>query len=143
MANFTPQQKDIVQNTFELVPDADALAQTFYNRLFEVDPSLRPLFKGDIFEQRKKLMQTLAVVVRGLDSLETIVPAIENLGKRHVVYGVTPQHWYTVGGALLWALENTFGDAFTDDVRDAWATAYALIADTAMAAAYPEELDLS
>jgi nitric oxide dioxygenase len=134
--SFTNEQKAIVQATFAQVSDADRLASRFYDRLFEIDPSTRHMFHGDLADQRKKLMQTIAVVVNALNNLETIVPAIQSLGKRHVDYGVTVEHWASVGSALLWALEDAFGAAFTEEVRQAWAAAYGLIAETAMNAAY-------
>lgn len=131
---LTDTQKAIVQATFGQVTNADALAARFYERLFEIDPTTKPLFKSDMRAQGQKLMQTIAVVVHGLDNLPALVPAIQSLGQRHAAYGVTTTHWNSVGGALLWALEDTFGEAFTEEARDAWATAYALIANTAIAA---------
>lgn len=139
--SMTNEQKTIVQTTFGQVTDADALAARFYTRLFEIDPTTRPMFRGDMAEQRMKLMQTIAVVVGSLDKLDAIIPAVESLGKRHVSYGVTVEHWNSVGSALLWTLEDTFGDAFTDEVRDAWAAAYGLIARTAIAAAYAPHVE--
>lgn len=133
---LTDTQKSIVQTTFKQVADADLLAERFYNRLFEIDSTTKPLFKGDMAEQRKKLMQTIAVVVASLDDLNAIVSAIQSLGKRHAEYGVTSEHWNSVGAALLWALEDAFGAAFTEEVQGAWASAYGLIAQTAIAAAY-------
>jgi hemoglobin-like flavoprotein len=138
--SLTETHKQIVQTTFAQVADPDALAARFYARLFESDPSLQALFHGDMAEQRKKLMQTLAVVVSCLNGLDNIVPAIKALGVRHVAYGVVPAHYDTVGAALLWALEDAFGPAFTAEVRESWAAAYGLIASTAIAAAYPREL---
>jgi len=129
-------QKHIIQSTFEQVTDPDRLATRFYERLFQVDPSTRSLFQGDMTEQRKKLMQTLSVVVSSLYDLESITPAIQALGKRHINYGVTVAHWTSVGTALIWSLEDLFGDAFTDAVRDAWLSAYRFIEETAIAAAY-------
>lgn len=134
--SLTDTQKTIIQSTFAQVTDADLLASRFYERLFEIDPTTKPLFRGDMREQRAKLMQTLAVVVQKLDTLGEIVPAIQNLGRRHVDYGVTVEHWNSVGAALLWALDDAFGAAFTDEVREAWAAAYGLIAQTAIEAAY-------
>ena len=134
MNNFTDAQKHIVQTTFSLVKDADTLAAHFYARLFEIDPSTRALFKSDLKAQGQKLVQTIAVVVSGLDNLNAIVPAIQSLGRRHAGYGVTEQHWDSVGSALLWTLADAFGDAFTAEVHQAWAAAYALIATTAVAA---------
>lgn len=137
--NFTDTQKRIVQTTFEQVKDADALAARFYARLFETDPSTQPLFRHDMKAQGQKLIQTIAVVVIGLDDLPTITPAIQNLGRRHASYGVTREHWDSVGAALLWALGDAFGDAFTPEVHDAWAAAYGLIADTAIAAQFESQ----
>lgn len=134
--SLTLSQRLIIQSTFAQIPDADLLASRFYDRLFEIDPSTKPMFRHDMAEQRKKLLQTLAVVVHSLDDLGAIVPAIQSLGKRHVAYGVTVEHWNSVGSALLWALEDAFGEAFTPEVRDAWATAYGVIAQTAIDAAY-------
>ncbi len=134
--SLTDAQRLIVQTTFRQVEDTDLLAKRFYARLFEIDPTTEPLFQGDMSEQRLKLLQTLSVVVSTLDDLPRIVPAIQNLGKRHVTYGVTADHWDSVGAALLWALEDAFGAAFTNDVREAWSSAYGLIAQTALDAAH-------
>lgn len=135
--SLTDTQITIVQTTFAQVTDADALAARFYARLFEMDPSTRPLFRGDMADQRQRLIQMLSVVVNALDHIEQIVPAIEHLGQRHVAYGVTLAHWDSVGEALIWTLAETFGDAFTDEVAMAWTAAYTLIAQTAIAASYP------
>ncbi len=139
---LTNAQRSIVQMTFNQVVDADKLAERFYTRLFEIDSTTKSLFQGDMMEQRIKLIQTLTVVVGSLNNLSAIVPAIENLGKRHVTYGVTIDHWNSVGAALLWALEDAFGSVFTPEVRDAWAAAYGLIAQTAITAAYPKDKEL-
>ena len=109
---------------------AEAAEALFYARLFELDPALRPLFTTDIQEQGRKLMQMIAVAVRGLDNLDTLVPAVRALGKRHAGYGVQDQHYETVAAALLWTLERGLGEQFTLEVRDAWATVYGLLAAT-------------
>ena len=133
---MTPQQQRLVQTSFaQVTPIADAAAALFYARLFELDPSLRPLFKGDIAHQGRKLMQMLAIAVAGLHDLNTLVPAVRALGRRHVGYGVRDEHYETVATALLWTLEQGLGAAFTPDVRDAWATVYWLLADTMKAGA--------
>lgn len=123
------EQVTLVQNTFNLVePIAQTAAGLFYNRLFELDPSLRPLFKRDVEEQGKKLMQALAFVVKGLSRPETILPVVQELGRRHVSYGVEDAHYDTVGTALLWTLAQGLGAAFTPEVEGAWAAAYGLLA---------------
>ena len=131
---MTPDQISLVQKSFETVP-AEIAADLFYARLFELDPSLRPLFKGDMKAQGAKLMDMIAVAVRGLSNLDRIVPAVQELGVRHSGYGVTPDHYDTVGSALLWTLEKGLGEQFTDDVREAWTAAYTLLSSTMIDAA--------
>jgi hemoglobin-like flavoprotein len=136
---MTPTQIVLIEQSFaQVAPIADVAADLFYTRLFELDPSLRPMFKGDMQEQGRKLMQTISVVVHGLSRLDTIVPAVQALGRRHAGYGVRNSHYATVADALLWTLEQGLGEAFTADTRDAWATAYGLLASAMQAAAAEE-----
>jgi hemoglobin-like flavoprotein len=123
------QQIELVQRTCALAaPMADEIADRFYTRLFELDPTLRPLFRGEIKQQGAKLMTMLALAVRSLDRPETILEPVRRLGERHVQYGVKSHHYATVGEALLWTLGQLFGPAFTPDVEDAWSAAYMLLA---------------
>lgn len=131
---MTPEQISLVQKSFDMVP-AETAADLFYARLFELDPSLRPLFKGDMKTQGAKLMGMIAIAVQGLSNLDRIVPAVQDLGVRHAGYGVTPDHYDTVGSALLWTLEKGLGEQFTDDVREAWTAAYILLSSTMLDAA--------
>ena len=136
---LTETQIALVQSSFATIaPIADDAAVLFYNRLFEIDPSLRQMFKGDMVEQRRKLMQMLSAAVKGLQRLDRLVPAVEDLGRRHAGYGVTDTHYETVGAALLWTLEKGLGRAFTPEMRDAWATVYGLLASTMKNAAARE-----
>lgn len=133
---LTPSQKMLVQDSFTAIaPIADDAAALFYRRLFELDPSLRALFRGDMAEQRRKLMQMITAAVKGLDRLDQLVPVVEDLGRRHAAYGVADAHYDTVGAALLWTLEKGLGTAFTPDVREAWAAVYGLLAGTMRQAA--------
>jgi hemoglobin-like flavoprotein len=128
---LTPAQKSLVQNSFAtIVPIADDAAALFYQRLFELDPSLQGMFRGPMIEQRKKLMQMLTAAVKGLDRLEQLVPVVQDLGRRHVHYGVRDEHYETVGAALLWTLEMGLGSAFTAETREAWTAVYGLLATT-------------
>lgn len=136
---ITPKQKQLVQTSFaKVVPISATAADLFYARLFVLDPTLKPLFKGDMKEQGRKLMRTLAVAVavNGLDNLEQTVLTVQNLGRKHVGYGVEPKHYDTVGAALLWTLEQGLGAAFTKETGEAWAAVYTLLATTMMEAAY-------
>jgi len=102
---LTVRQKTLVQESFAGIAGiADDAAVLFYQRLFELDPSLRPMFRGDMAEQRKKLMQMLTAAVKGLDRLDQLVPVVQDLGRRHAGYGVEDRHYDTVGAALLWTL---------------------------------------
>ncbi|MCV9386315.1 globin family protein [Reichenbachiella ulvae] len=125
------KDKQLVQETFAMVaPIADKAAEIFYAKLFELDPDLKPLFKGDISEQGKKLMAMLAAAVKGLDDLGALVPVVQDLGKRHVGYGVKDEHYDTVAAALLSTLEAGLGDAWNDDVKTAWTNVYVVLATT-------------
>jgi hemoglobin-like flavoprotein len=135
----TVAQKTLVQASFATIaPIADDAAALFYRRLFELDPSLERMFRGDMAEQRRKLMQMLTAAVKGLDRLDQLVPVVEDLGRRHGGYGVTDAHYDTVGAALLWTLEKGLGSAFTSEVKDAWAAVYGLLATTMKRAAREE-----
>ncbi|MEW5893097.1 MAG: globin family protein [Pseudomonadota bacterium] len=134
---MTPQQIQAIQTTWQQVlPIADQAAGLFYGRLFELDPTLKPLFKGDMTEQGRKLMKTIGLVVNSLTRLEAILPTVQDLGCRHVAYGVRPEHYDTVGAALLWTLEQGLGSAFTPEVKAAWVTAYGTLASAMKEAAY-------
>ncbi|MEM7031022.1 MAG: globin family protein [Chloroflexota bacterium] len=141
---MNPAQVKLVQSTFEIVaPNAETVANLFYQRLFELDPNLRPMFKSDMKAQGAKLMKTLAFVVWGLHETNKLIPVVSQLGERHVGYGVTDEHYDTVGAALLWTLQTGLGEKFTPEVEDAWATAYNLLADVmkhAIAAAEMEPM---
>jgi len=137
------QQKYLVQSSFEKVtPIADTAATLFYGRLFELDPSLRPMFTTDLKEQGKKLMNMLTLAVRGLDKLDQLVPAVQALGRRHAGYGVRPEHYNTVATALIWTLEKGLGEAFTPEVKEAWIAVYTLLAQTMQDAAASAEFEL-
>lgn len=133
---MTPEQKVLVQESFaKVVPIADQAAALFYQRLFSLDPALQPLFRGSMEEQGRKLMKMIGTAVNGLDDLDALVPAVQDLGRRHVGYGVEDSHYDTVGAALIWTLEQGLGDAFTNPVRDAWITVYGILASTMKGAA--------
>ena len=128
---MTPQQVKLVTTSWEKVkPISETAAELFYGKLFELDPSLKSLFKGDMKEQGRKLMAMINTAVNGLKNLDAIVPAVQDLGRRHVGYGVKDEHYDTVAAALLWTLEQSLGDAFTPDVKQAWTDTYVLLATT-------------
>ena len=126
---MTNEQIKLVQDSFKRVaPIAEAAAQLFYARLFELDPDLELLFKGNLSEQGRKLMQMLGLAVNSLDRMEQLLPVVRSLGTRHVSYGVRDKDYDTVGRALLWTLGKGLGEAFTPDVKAAWTNVYATLA---------------
>jgi len=134
---MTPDQIKAIQESFGKVASiSEQAAALFYGRLFEIAPSVAPLFRGDMKEQGRKLMGTLAVVVNGLGNLETILPAASALAKRHVGYGVTAAHYPPVGEALLWTLERGLGALWTPELAAAWAGAYGVLSEFMIGEAY-------
>jgi nitric oxide dioxygenase len=133
----TPEQVELVQQSFaKVAPISEQAAVLFYNRLFEVAPSVKAMFPADMTEQRKKLMATLAIVVNGLGHLESVLPAASALAKRHVSYGARSEHYSVVGGALLWTLEKGLGKAWTPETAAAWTAAYTTLSGYMISEAY-------
>ena len=128
---MTPEQIRLVKGSWQKVlPIGDTAADIFYNKLFASDPALKTLFKGDMAAQGKKLMSMITTAVVSLDNLAAIVPTVKDLGRRHGGYGVKAKDYDTVAGALLSTLHQGLGDAFTDDVKQAWVAAYTVLATT-------------
>jgi hemoglobin-like flavoprotein len=131
--SLTDTEKQLVTESFaKVAPISETAAELFYNRLWELDPETKTLFKAtNMKEQGRKLMQTLATAVGALYNLEAVVPVVEQLGKRHVAYGVKQGDYATVGAALLWTLEQGLGADFTPEVKEAWTKVYGILADVA------------
>ena len=128
---MTPHEIKLVQDSFaKVAPVAEKAAEMFYARLFGLDPSVKRLFKSDMTEQGKRLMAMMSVAVKGLDHIEDLVPAVQDLGRRHARYGVQQDHYATVGVALLGTLEEALGDEFTSEVKEAWSSVYEILATT-------------
>jgi hemoglobin-like flavoprotein len=134
---MNPEKIALVRSSWQQVlPIKDTAAALFYGQLFELDPSLRGMFKGDMVEQGRKLMAIINTAVNSLDNLGPILGAVEDMGRRHVAYGVTEAHYDTVGSALIWTLGRGLGDQFTPAVKDAWLETYTTLASAMKQAAY-------
>ncbi len=119
---------DLVQASWaKVMPMKVVAGKLFYDNLFEADPSLKPLFKGDMEQQAAKLVLMINAAVNKLTDLSTLVPVLQQLGQRHETYGVQPAHYATVGAALLKTLGQGLGGDFTDDVEQAWAEVYGVM----------------
>jgi hemoglobin-like flavoprotein len=135
--SLTPHQVALVQSTFATVqPMTATAAELFYKRLFEIEPATADLFKGDMKQQGRMFMQVLAVAVGSLSNMSTLVPIVQRVGLRHANVGVKAEHYDSVQQALLWTLALILQDEYTDEVRSAWATAYAMLAGIMKEAAW-------
>lgn len=132
---MNPNTIALVRNTWKQVEAmAPAAAALFYQNLFEADPGLRRLFKGDLQRQGEKLMQMLGAAVGALDDLPRLVPALQSLAERHTHYGVEESHYQTVGAALLKTLRQGLAADFTPAVGAAWSEVYGMVADVMVVA---------
>jgi len=135
---MTERQIEEIRSTFRMIePTANSAMVAFYERMFELDPAMRPMFHVTVEEQGKKLAQVIAIVVKSLDRMEEILPAVRELGARHGQYGVTEQHYGTGGAALLWTLEQGLGEAFTEEVKESWSLDYRTLTGAMMESAVP------
>lgn len=126
----TPERLILVQASFAKVASrGDAAGAHFYQRLFDIDPSLRPLFRGNISNQGRKLMAMVEFLVRELDRIDTLLPVVQALGVRHAHYGVRENHYDSFGEAWLWTLAHELRADFTPEVEDAWLAVYTLLAN--------------
>jgi hemoglobin-like flavoprotein len=135
---MTPEQVQIIKTTFaEVLRIKEKVGLLFYDRLFTIAPETKPLFKGDMAEQSRKLMDTLALAIGMLRDMPSLVITLEALARRHVKYGVKDEHYDKVGAALLWTLEQGLGPAFTPRAREAWTALYGAVAKIMMDAVKP------
>jgi hemoglobin-like flavoprotein len=139
---MTPDQIFLVRLSWPTIDnEADALTTHFYAHLFEIDRTAAHLFsRVNMTAQRKKLAQALCVVVHALDDMGSLLPALTALAKRHANYGLEDRHFDSVGDAFLRALNDVLGHAFTPELRDAWAQAYALVSSVMRRALARDEL---
>ena len=124
------------QNLVRLLSVSDLTGQLFYKRLFELDPSTRSMFKADMREMTRQLMQTVGMIVTGLSTPGEVMSLVAEYGRKHVEYGVVEAHYDTVRTALLWTLDQILGSEFTPESHAAWTEAYDFIAKVMKDAAF-------
>ena len=134
---ITSAQISLVKETWgRVLPISETAAQLFYDRLFETSPQLAPMFDGvDQKAQRQKLVKAISMVVMSLEHIDTLILTIQEMGRRHLDYGVDDSHYGQVGAALLWTLKTGLGDDWSKDAETAWTNAYQLLAGTMIEAA--------
>jgi hemoglobin-like flavoprotein len=125
---MAPEQITLLRANFDkLWPVNQWFAEIFYARLFELEPHARSLFSADLTAQKAKLTAMLATIVGAADKPEMFASIVENLGRRHALFGVTEAHYPVVGEALIWSLAKVLGPNLTPDAREAWRELYDLI----------------
>jgi hemoglobin-like flavoprotein len=125
----------LVKNSWALVAQLpmETVGGLFYNRLFEIMPSVKPMFsRTPMPEQSKKLLTMLSYVIAKLDKLEEILDEVTKLARRHTQYGVKDEHYAAVGTALLWTLEQGLGAEWNDELKAAWTEIYGILAGAMM-----------
>ena len=135
---MSPEQARLITTSWSSVASiADSAIEQFYNRLFEIDPSARALFRAtDMPEQRRKVIEALSLALQSLDDLDALTPTLEDLGRRHQRYGVTAAHHDSVGQALLWTLEQGLGAAWTPAMAAAWTELFGQLSSAMKRTAY-------
>jgi len=133
---MSPETISHVKTSWSKVqPISEQAAGLFYGRLFEVYPEVRPMFKGDMKTQGRKLMAMINTAVNALDNIDAVVQPVKDMGARHAGYGVSNGDYDKVANALLWTLGEGLGDDFTPEVKTAWVEVYSVLADTMKAGA--------
>jgi nitric oxide dioxygenase len=127
---MTPERAQLVRESWAtLAPVVPRVATTFYQRLFELEPAARALFRAvDHEAQVEKFTVSLTTIVAALDDPETLIPELSRLGRRHQGYGVTDRNYEVGGDALLGTLRTSLGGGWTPELHDAWVETYTLIA---------------
>jgi nitric oxide dioxygenase len=130
---------ETLEESFDLVaPQGDELMRTFYDRLFEAAPAVKPLFANvDMERQREALLNMLVVLRESLRDLDDIVPDLEDLGARHAEYGAQPAHYPVVGEVLIGAMADVAGDKWKPEYSAAWQEAYGVVQNVMLAGADP------
>jgi nitric oxide dioxygenase len=122
---MTPKQIEMIENSWDyIILNVEEAGELFYKKLFEIRPELRPLFKGDLKSQSRKLTAMITFLVHKLNNISEVKVDIVALGQRHVKYEVKPEYYQTVAVALLWTLEQGLGSQWTDEMKEAWTELY-------------------
>ena len=125
---MTPEQVDLIRKSFDAMwPIRGDIAELCYGRFFDLAPDARTLFKGDMEQQRIKLMDMIAALVGSLDQRALFQSLVTHSGRQHGRFGVQPSQYAALGEALMWSLERKFGASFTPELREAWRALYATV----------------
>ena len=125
---LTSAQIELIRESFAKLQPDPVIAERFYERLFEIAPDLRALFRSDMTGQGMRFMSTLGVIVDHLGDPIALEPYVDQLAKGHAVYGVKPAHFQPMGRALILTMEEALGADLPEGAAEAWEAAYDLLA---------------
>jgi hemoglobin-like flavoprotein len=127
---FSKEEIKLIQYSFNtLTAKSKKAGEKFYKKLFEANPEMSKLFKGDMKEQAGALMRMVKTVVEGMNHPQIIIPAIQDLGRRHNEYGVAPEQYKIFGECLISTIEEELGNDFNAATKKAWQKLYDILAD--------------
>jgi hemoglobin-like flavoprotein len=129
MTLTTAQIGQIRASFHRLQAEPETSSELFYQRLFEIAPELRPMFRSDMTGQGMRFMTTLGLIVQHLDDPGALSPYLERLAEGHAAYGVKREHFHPMGQALIRTMREIIGAGFPDEAATAWEAAYELLAD--------------
>jgi hemoglobin-like flavoprotein len=139
---MTKEQIELVEGSWDfIILNTNEAGNIFYKKLFELDPSLRNLFNGEIEVQSRKLVSLITFVVHKLNNLNEVINDVVALGKRHAGYDVKATHYNTVGAALLWTLELALKDQWDEKMKAAWVEVYTVLSGTMIKAMAEREAE--
>lgn len=124
---------DIVKATVPVLKEKGVeITQVFYKNMLGENPEIRAMFdpeKQKDGSQPKALAMTVLAAAQNIENLEVLAPAVKKIAQTHVNTNVKAEHYPIVGKYLLGAIKEVLGDAATDEIINAWAEAYGVIAD--------------
>ena len=130
---LTDRQKGLITQSFsQFEPGIQQSSKIFFERLCEVEPALGAQFTGNLDLHSDKLATVIQIAVISVKNLDSLVPMLKLLGSEYRSYGAQPEYYEIFGDVLLWTLEQGLGDAYTDEVNEAWATLYGIISEMMM-----------
>ena len=121
--------KQIQHSWVDLTANSKKVGEVFYNRLFKRNPEMSKLFTGDMKEQAGALMRMVKTVVEGLNNPGIIIPALQDLGRRHSDYGVEQKYYKEFGECLIECIESEMGGLLDAKTKKAWEKLYLILTD--------------
>lgn len=133
---LTEQETTLIKKSWNKLRHIDpvVIGDAFYSKLFFERPALRKMFPVEMDAQYKKLVDMLNTIVTRLDHLDELTEEIIAMAKRHEGYGVKPEHYGPVGEALIWTLKVGLSREWNQEVQDAWAKCYGVLANAMIGA---------